>query len=102
MTNSNTAPAGRFKKGDDPRRNRNGQKSKAAVAFGASFSRALAEHGSAEELAEILWSEARRKRPWAVEMIMERLMGKVTQPVDSDANVLFRIIYAKAKQESQE
>ena len=99
MADSEGVVAGRFKKGADPRRHTNGRKSKDAVAFGAAFSNALATKGKPEELAKILWEEARRKKPWAIEMVMERLMGKVTQPIDANENVVFRVIYDKSAAE---
>jgi hypothetical protein len=64
-----------FKKGDDPRRNK-GCRSKEAVSFAQRFANSLATGGTPEELSTILWTEAKRRRPWAIEMIMDRLIGK--------------------------
>lgn len=97
MTDSNAVPAGRFKKGDDPRRNCQGQKSKDAVAFGAAFSRALANGGDPQALADMLWDKALKGQSWAADMLLDRLIGKVTQPVESDQRIVYRVIYEKPK-----
>ena len=91
MADSNTGRAGRFKKGEDPRRNKHGQKSKAAVEFGAAFAKALAEQGSPDKLAKMLWEKALYGQSWAVDIILDRLVGKVAQPIEGEiqANVAF-------------
>ncbi len=70
-----------FKKGDDPRRNKNGARCKEAAIFGEMFVNALAKGGDPKDLAKVLWKYAKAGRPWAIEMILDRLVGKVEQPV---------------------
>jgi hypothetical protein len=96
MTDSKAVRPGQFKKGD-PRINKNGRKSKGAIAFGAAFARALANSGDAQALADLLWERALRGQPWAVDALLDRLIGKVTQPIDAEHNVLYRVIYEKPK-----
>ena len=73
-----------FKKGADSRRNPTGALSKEAAAFSMKFRNALAKKGNPDELAEILWKHAKNGRPWAIDVILERLMGKVTQPISGE------------------
>ena len=86
MNHSNSVKAANlkpFKKGEDKRRNTtSGPLKKEAIAFAIKFKNALVEHGNPNELAEILWNEARKKKPWAIEMILDRMMGKSTQPIE--------------------
>jgi hypothetical protein len=65
-----------FKAGPDPRRHLAGRKCRDALAFGQEFSRVLAEGGDPKALAELLWKRALAGRPWAIEIILDRLMGK--------------------------
>lgn len=73
-----------FKKGEDSRRNPTGALCKEAAAFSMKFRNALAKKGKPDELAEVLWKYAKMGRPWAIDIILERLMGKVTQPIGGD------------------
>ena len=75
-----------FHKGDDPRRGKNGALCAERAAFATKFANALATQGKPEELAKVLWDAARSKRPWAIEMILDRLMGKPNQPMTGEFN----------------
>jgi len=73
-----------FKKGEDSRRNPTGALCKEAAAFSMKFRNALAKKGKPDELADVLWKHAKNGRPWAIDIILERLMGKVTQPISGE------------------
>ena len=89
MTNSKTVKSkrktvkhsGQFKKGDDPRRNK-GNKNATAQAFGIKFRNALAEKLAPEKIADILIEEVKKKRPWAIQEYLDRVMGKSAQPIE--------------------
>jgi hypothetical protein len=70
-----------FKPGSDPRRHLAGRKCRDAIAFSQEFSRVLAERGDPVALAALLWRRALAGRPWAIEIILDRLMGKPTMAV---------------------
>ena len=93
------APGKPFVKGSDPRRHTNGRKSREVMAIGKALQDALAEEGKRDDkinaLVKKIWDKALLGHPWAVDMIFDRLVGKVAQPVDADGNILFRIIYDK-------
>lgn len=95
MTNTPGRP-GTFQKGEDPRRHKGGAKTKEAQSFAVLFANALASGGDPKALASVLWDKAMKGQPWAVEMIMDRLLGKVTQPTDNAHEVIYRVIYDKA------
>ena len=76
-----SAPGKPFKKGDDPRRNK-GNKNAGAQAFAIKFRNALAEKISPDEVADILIAEVKKKRPWAIQEYLDRLMGKSAQPIE--------------------
>ena len=80
-----------FKKGDDPRRDKGGNKNKEAQAFSILFRNALAKKMKPEELADIIITEAKRRRPWAIDIILERLMGKVAQPISGDLSLTYLV-----------
>jgi len=83
-----TAPKGRpFQKGDDPRRNKQGARSKEAQSFAERFANALASGGDPKALAALLWEKALKGQPWAVEILLDRLIGKVSQPVSGGLTV---------------
>lgn len=98
-----------FEKGSDPRRHMNGSKSKAAVEFNKTLRELLITEGEKEQLGQLgettaklkkvewlikaVWNKAISGEAWAVQFIAERTEGKVTQPIDTKANVLFKIIY---------
>jgi len=90
---ANTANLKPFKKGADPKRNTGGNKNKEAQAFSILFRNALAKKMSPDELAELLVANAKKNKPWAIEEILDRLIGKVTQPISGDVNTVFRVIY---------
>lgn len=82
-----------FKKGDDPRRWTHGQKSKKAVAITRDIQQWLAVVG--EEICEVgkTYSECLARKLWergvkgdmqAATIVLERLLGKVTQPVGGE------------------
>ena len=76
MTASASGKPGVFKKGDDPRRNMTGARSKEALAFAQNFANALAKGGDPRDLADMLWEKALRGQSWAVEILLDRLIGK--------------------------
>jgi hypothetical protein len=89
-----TAPKGRpFQKGDDPRRNKQGARSKEAQSFAERFANSLASGGDPKDLAAILWEKALKGQPWAVEVLLDRLIGKVTQPISGDMKVSGQVLF---------
>lgn len=91
MTPSRAGIAGRFKKGDDPRRNKTGCRSREATSFAERFANALAEGGSPKEISDILWEKARKGQPWALEIVLDRLIGK---PKENEGQpTVFKIVY---------
>ena len=96
MTNSSlvkTANLKPFKKGKDPRRNASGAMCAERAAWATKFNNALAKKLSPDEAADILIAAYKAKRPWAVAEVHERIMGKVTQPIETDQAVTYRVIY---------
>ncbi len=88
-------PVGRpFRKGDDPRRNR-GTGTSEAKSFGIRFNNALASGGDPKDLSDILWEKAKRGQPWAIEIILDRLIGK---PKENEGQPkAFIVLYADEK-----
>ena len=86
-----------FKKGHDPRRNKNGSKSKAVVAFNKTLRELLVAEGEqiqkgtigettiklkkVEWLVKSVWKKAIDGESWAVNFIAERVEGRIIQPV---------------------
>ena len=99
------AGKGQFKKGADPRRHTNGRKSKEVIAVGKALQEALADEGKRDDkinaLVKKIWEKALQGQPWAVDMVFERLAGKVTQPIETDQSILYKIIYDKAAKDKQ-
>jgi len=87
-----------FKKGEDPRRNKNGSASIERTTWTNLFLNRLAERLDPAVAADILATAYEAKRPWAIMEVHERLMGKVTQPLggDKDNPVPIRLIYENA------
>ena len=82
---------GRFKPGADPRRNPGGR-CKEALSFGHRFSTALAQGGDPKALADLLWDKALKGQSWAIDIVLDRLIGK---PKDNEGEAKeFRIVYA--------
>jgi hypothetical protein len=84
-----------FKPGPDPRRHMSGRKCKDAITFTAEYTRALTEGGDPVEIAALLWKKALAGQPWAIEMIIDRLCGKLPATVLQTAPI-FKIIYEPA------
>ena len=85
-----------FKKGDDPRRWKHGQKSKKAVTVSRDIQQWLAVIGEeicepgktySECLARKLWEKSVKGDMQAADIVLERLLGKVTQPINGNLNV---------------
>ena len=93
----NSSKPGTFKPGDDPRRNKAGNLNKEAQSWEIRFRNALARKLSPEKAAGILFTAYKRGHAWAVDEVNSRLMGKVSQPIQADQNVVFRIIYDKTQ-----
>lgn len=82
---------GTFRKGDDPRRNK-GNKCAEAKSFGIRFSDALSKGGDPKALADLLWEKALKGQPWAIDIVLDRLIGK---PKDNEGEAReFKIVYA--------
>lgn len=92
------ANAGSFKRGQDQRRNTNGQHSKDAVALGALLKKYLIEEAgkparwgdrgtNAQALAAEIWEQATQGKFPFVQFLADRLMGKV-QLEDAQPDVL--------------
>jgi hypothetical protein len=99
------ANSGSFKPGPDPtgRRNVHGMTSKAQLQAGRKITAALVAEGEAtiqlqigttlveatnyEILAKVIWREARSAKAPFVEMILDRIEGKVSQPIQGDLNL---------------
>lgn len=75
------SPGRPFKKGD-PRINKHGPKSRDAQVFAVLFGNALANGGDPAELSKILWDKAKHGQPWAIEMLLDRIIGKVSQSLE--------------------
>jgi len=90
-------PGKPFKPGSDPRRHMAGRKCKDAIAFGQEFNRALAGGGDPTALAALLWRRALAGRPWAIELILDRLLGKLSTMtiLPQGPPTIYRIVYAE-------
>lgn len=82
---------------NDPRSNKAGSHNAALQSYTINFLNALASKIKPEELADLTVEDVRRHRPGAREFVADRLMGKVTQPVQADQNIVYRIIYDKTQ-----
>jgi len=110
MARSNTAkPASKetrgkpFEKGSDSRRNVTGQKNSDRVEWTAKFNNLLAKKLDPEAAVDVLIKAYKASRPWAIQEVHERLMGKVTQPIDhsgelkTDNTVTVKVIHVQSK-----
>jgi hypothetical protein len=96
----NTANLKPFKKGPDPRRNPTGGVCKERAAWEQKFRNALAEKADPCKLAQVLVDAAMRaKRPWAIEIILDRLIGKSVQPLSGppggDGSLTIKVVQVK-------
>lgn len=87
MNTSKAGVPGGFKKGKDSRRNMGGNKNVEAQSFAIEFRNALANKLSPEDVADILIAEVQKKKPWAIQEFLDRLMGKSTQPIEHSGEV---------------
>jgi hypothetical protein len=76
-----------FKPGNDPNRNAKGPVCKERATWAIEFNNALAKRADAEALVEKLVSLAERGVEWAMKEVLDRLLGKVTQPIDIKPNI---------------
>ncbi len=93
---NNSKPGKPFQRGDDSRRHLAGRKCKDAIAFSQDFNRALAEGGDPSALAALLWRRALAGHAWAIEILLDRLLGKLstTTFIPQGPPTVFRIVYA--------
>lgn len=83
-----------FQPGEDSRRHMNGRKCADAIAFSQEFNRALAEGGDPRALAALIWKRAMKGQPYALDVILDRLLGPVTKALAvSTLPVLYSIRY---------
>ena len=98
---------GGFKKGRDSRRNKHGQRNAASVAFFKQLRELIVKEGEklhkgkdeqgqivklkkVEWMIKVLWQAAMKGESWAIQFIAERVEGKISQPIDLDANITFQ------------
>jgi hypothetical protein len=60
--------------------------------FEESFYTALLDRGSADEVASLLWDSARKREPWAIQAVLQRLAPeskqiKVTHGLQNETNI---------------
>jgi len=91
------APRSAFKPGEDSRRNKGGNLNAAAQSYQIRFHNALASGLPPTEFATLVIEDVRRHRPGAREFYADRLLGKVTQPIAAEQNIVYRVIYEKPK-----
>ena len=86
-------PAGKpFKKGD-LRINRLGGVSKEKRAFKEEFDNAMAKRIDMNSLVEKLATLAEHGVEWAMREVLERMLGKVSQPVSGDLQVHGQVVF---------
>ena len=89
--NSEAGRAGQFKKGDDPRRHKGGRKSREAIELSTALLNALTDEGKKRDnfkkLAEKIWNRAIAGQPWAVDVILDRFLGKATQSIEHSGQI---------------
>jgi hypothetical protein len=85
-----------FKPGEDSRRHKLGRMSLDRAAFAAQLNNFLCNGaGSPEALAGVLWKYALRGQAWAVCELLDRVAGKITQPIHiAELAQKYRIVYA--------
>ena len=71
--------------------------SRERAAWSTKFHNALAEKLTPEEAADILIKALKARQSWAAQEVLDRLLGKVTQPVTAEQNIVYRVIYEKPK-----
>jgi hypothetical protein len=89
-------PGKPFVKGD-PRINHGGNLNHAAQSYEIRFRNALAEGLPPAEFAAIVIEDVRRHRPGAREFYADRLLGKVSQPVQGNMTVDGKLIIEVVK-----
>lgn len=90
-------PQTRFKPGNQHRWQPRQSGNPAGIArsrlqFEESFYAALLDRGSAEEVASLLWESARKREPWAIQAVLQRLAPeskqiKVTHGLQNETNI---------------
>ncbi|MGA3077787.1 MAG: hypothetical protein ABSG56_29420 [Bryobacteraceae bacterium] len=90
-------PESRFKPGNQHRWQPQQSGNPAGIArsrlqFEESFYAALLDRGSAEEVASLLWESARKREPWAIQAVLQRLAPeskqiKVTHGLQNETNI---------------
>jgi hypothetical protein len=106
MKRSNTAVAAigkPFAKGEDQRRNMHGQKNKEAVEITAAMKAAFAEEGARgdrfRKVVDKVWEKAALGVPWAVQMVMDRVLGRVKESVEvstpTDRHFTIKVVEVK-------
>lgn len=105
MNNSEPGRPGGFKRGHDPRRNMGGNKNVEAQNFAVEFRNALAKEMKPSAVAKLLIEEVKKKKPWAIQEFLDRLMGKPAQPIEHGGEIytpIFRMPRPNATPKSEE
>jgi len=88
-----------FKKGADSRRNPTGAMSRERAAWSIKFHNALAEKLTPEDAADLLIKAFKARQSWAAQEILDRLLGKVTQPVSGDLTHTHTVLFQMPRPE---
>jgi hypothetical protein len=80
-----------FKNGDDPRRGKNGRVCAERASWAVKFNNAMAQKITPDDVAEILIKEVRRGRPWAIELYLDRVIGKASQPIEHTGEIAHKL-----------